>query len=142
MIMGKQRTDLERTSTLLAEVRLRYKTDLLVGSLSHETSQSSMHALEDLRTAGLDRPEIQSSQRSSKQDEYVSQLDEEPTMEHQQECTEIIAATTHKQTSTDMRVEAQPETQTPNSDHFDHSGSVQYKKVDADNVDQLIYLSQ
>ena len=63
-------------------------------------------------------------------------------MEHQQECTEIIAATTHKQTSTDMRVEAQPETQTPNSDHFDRSGSVQYKKVDADTVDQLIYFSQ
>ena len=41
-----------------------------------------------------------------------------------------------------MTVEAQPETQTPNSDHFDHSGSVQDKKVDANNVDQLIYLSQ
>lgn len=57
-----------------------------------------MHALEDLRTTGLDRPEIQSSQRSSKQDEYVSQLDEEPTTEHPQECAEIIAATTRKQT--------------------------------------------
>lgn len=89
------------------------------------------------------RLEIQSSLGPLTQEDCVSQLDEEHTMEHQQPHPEISTAAAYEQTSTETTTQVQPETQNLDATPFDRrSGSVQHYKVYADNVDQLMYLSQ
>lgn len=89
------------------------------------------------------RLEIQSSLGPLTQEDCVSQLDEEHTMEHQQPHPEISTAAAYEQTSTETTTQVTPETQNLDATPFDRrSGSVQHYKVYADNVDQLMYLSQ